>query len=80
VAISSDVIHGFWVPRLGGKIDAIPGHVTVVRLLADRPGRFGGLCAEYCGPGHPDMSFVVEAHDAAEFAAQVARAASGTAP
>ncbi len=57
-----DVIHGFWVPRLGGKIDAIPGRVNVVRLQADAPGVYRGVCAEFCGAGHPAMGFAVHAH------------------
>lgn len=65
---SEDVIHSFWIPRLGGKIDAIPGHENVVRLRADRPGVYGGVCAEYCGTGHAVMPFTVEAHDQAGFA------------
>ncbi|GHC72448.1 QoxB, Quinol oxidase subunit II [Limoniibacter endophyticus] len=64
---SSDVIHSFWVPRLGGKIDAIPGHVTRLRIEAGRPGSYGGVCAEYCGAGHAGMDFRVIAHDAEEF-------------
>ncbi|WP_244606444.1 cytochrome c oxidase subunit II [Arsenicitalea aurantiaca] len=59
---SADVIHGFWIPRLGGKLDAIPGHVNVVRLLADQPGRYHGVCAEFCGDGHTQMRFEVIAH------------------
>lgn len=59
---SADVIHSFWVPRLGGKIDAIPGRANRITLRADAPGRYHGLCAEYCGVGHPLMPFVVEAH------------------
>ncbi len=59
---SSDVIHSFWVPRLAGKIDAIPGHVTVLRLSADTPGMYRGLCAEFCGVGHLDMQMAVQAH------------------
>jgi len=59
---STDVIHSFWIPRLGGKIDAIPGHRNTIRLYADTPGRYGGLCAEFCGAGHASMSFSVEAH------------------
>lgn len=65
--VSEDVIHSFWIPRLGGKIDAIPGHVNVIRLRADRPGVYGGVCAEFCGDGHTVMRFTVEAHDAGEF-------------
>lgn len=59
---SEDVIHSFWVPRLAGKMDAIPGHVNVLRLQADVPGIYEGVCAEYCGVGHAPMVFRVEAH------------------
>jgi cytochrome c oxidase subunit II len=68
---SEDVIHSFWVPRLAGKIDAVPGHVNVLRLQADRPGVYGGVCAEYCGVGHAPMIFTVEAHPSEEYAAIV---------
>lgn len=54
---SNDVIHSFWVPRLAGKIDAIPGQTNIIRLRADRAGRFAGACAEFCGTGHADMLF-----------------------
>lgn len=64
---SADVIHGFWVPRLAGKIDAIPGHVTVLQLKADAPGLYRGLCAEFCGAAHMEMQFAVRAHTAEEF-------------
>ena len=69
VVTSSDVIHSFWIPRLGGKIDAIPGHRNVVRLRADRPGVYGGVCAEFCGDGHTVMRFSVEAHAAEAYPA-----------
>lgn len=62
VVTSGDVIHGFWIPRLGGKIDAIPGHENRVRLRAERPGVYGGVCAEFCGDGHAGMRFRVVAH------------------
>lgn len=52
---SEDVIHSFWVPRLGGKMDAIPGRENIMVLEADAPGRYRGLCAEYCGIGHAHM-------------------------
>lgn len=61
---SEDVIHSFWIPRLGGKLDAIPGRVNVLRLEASQTGRFDGQCVEYCGVGHAYMDFVVEVHDA----------------
>lgn len=66
---SADVIHSFWIPTLGGKIDAVPGHTNLIRLRADQPGRYQGVCAEYCGTGHDFMHFEVEAHDPADYPA-----------
>ncbi|MDO9473963.1 MAG: cytochrome c oxidase subunit II [Caulobacter sp.] len=66
---SADVIHSFWVPRLGGKKDMIPGRRNILRLQADAPGVFGGQCAEYCGGPHALMGLVVVAHPPAEFEA-----------
>lgn len=66
---SSDVIHSFWVPRLAGKADAIPGHTNVLRLKADEPGDYRGQCAEFCGSGHAHMQFEVSAHSQADFEA-----------
>jgi cytochrome c oxidase subunit II len=73
VTAGEDVIHSFWVPRLGGKVDATPGHAARVRLFADRTGVFGGVCAEYCGVGHAGMRFRVEAHEPDAFDSLVAR-------
>ncbi|MDP2409756.1 MAG: cytochrome c oxidase subunit II [Pseudolabrys sp.] len=64
---SADVIHSFWVPRLAGKIDAIPGHVTVLQLKADAPGLYRGICAEFCGTAHLEMQFALQAHAAEDF-------------
>ncbi|WP_228275204.1 cytochrome c oxidase subunit II [Stakelama tenebrarum] len=60
---SADVIHNFWVPNLSGKMDMIPGRTNLLRIQADRPGQFGGVCAEYCGGPHALMGFVVIAHE-----------------
>ena len=57
----ADVIHAFWVPRLGGKIDMLPGRVNKIRLEADEPAVFGAQCAELCGVGHAHMHLYVEA-------------------
>ncbi len=56
---SEDVIHSFWIPRLGGKIDVIPGRVNLLRLRADRAGAIRGQCAEFCGLQHARMAFDV---------------------
>ena len=65
---STDVIHSFWVPRLAGKLDAIPGHVNVLRIEAARPGTYDGQSAEFSGRGYREHVFKVEAHDAASWA------------
>lgn len=78
--IGTDVIHSFWVPRLGGKIDAIPGHVNTIRLEADRPGTFGGVCSEFCGTGHTDMTFTAIAHEGGAYEAALARATAPALP
>jgi cytochrome c oxidase subunit 2 len=57
----SDVIHSFWVPKLSGKIDAIPGQTNITWLQAARPGRYLGRCGEYCGAQHAHMAFEVVA-------------------
>ena len=77
---SADVIHSFWVPRLGGKMDMIPGRRNYLRLQADEAGAFGGQCAEYCGGPHALMGLVVVAHQPADFDAWRARAAQPAAP
>lgn len=70
---SADVIHSFWVPRLGGKRDMIPGRRNLLRLQADQAGTYGGQCAEYCGGPHALMGLVVVAHEPAAFEAWRAR-------
>ncbi|MFN3352861.1 MAG: c-type cytochrome [Brevundimonas sp.] len=70
---SADVVHSFWVPRLSGKLDMIPGRTNILRLQADAPGAYGGQCAEYCGGPHALMGLVVVAHEPAAFEAQLAR-------
>ncbi len=54
---SPDVIHSFWIPSLGGKVDMIPGRVTRLTLEPTRTGIFRGACAEYCGASHALMAF-----------------------
>jgi cytochrome c oxidase subunit 2 len=54
-AFSSDVVHSWWVPKLGGKIDAVPGHENETWFRAEEEGTYEGVCAELCGEGHADM-------------------------
>lgn len=73
---AQDVIHSFWIPRLGGKIDAIPGRVNTIRLVADEPGTYQGVCAEFCGAGHAAMSMQLHAYGDADLEAALARVTS----
>ncbi len=58
---SADVIHDFWVARLGRKIDVVPGLTNYLWLSAAAPGTYDGTCAEYCGAQHSWMRFLVVA-------------------
>lgn len=60
---TTDVIHSFWVPRLAGKVDAVPGYVNVLRIEADDPGVYSGQSAEFSGAGYLGHRFDVIAHD-----------------
>lgn len=70
---SADVIHSFWAPALGGKLDMIPGRTNAYRLSAFRAGVYRGQCAEYCGAQHAAMSFHVIAMERPEYDAWFAR-------
>lgn len=71
---SRDVIHSFWVPRLAGKLDAVPGHVNVLRIAATWPGHYAGQSAEFSGRGYREHVFSVRAHDAASWARFIGQA------
>jgi cytochrome c oxidase subunit II len=64
---SDDVIHSFWVPQLNRKIDLEPDQVNRVELYADKPGRYRGQCAEFCGLQHAHMGFYVFAQPRAAY-------------
>lgn len=68
---SADVMHAFWVPRLGGKTDLVPGRTNYMWLEASKPGIYTGQCAEFCGTGHADMRLVVDAQTPAQYQAWV---------
>ncbi|HEY6125783.1 MAG TPA: cytochrome c oxidase subunit II [Steroidobacteraceae bacterium] len=71
---AADVIHSFWVPSLGGKVDMIPGRVTRLRLTAERAGVYRGQCAEYCGGPHALMAIKIIAMQRHEYEAWFAHA------
>jgi cytochrome c oxidase subunit 2 len=64
---AADVIHSFWVPKLTGKTDAIPGQTNLSWMEADRPGRYRGQCTEFCGFQHAHMALDVVAEPPDDF-------------
>ena len=70
---SADVIHSFWVPALGGKLDLLPDRTNMLVLEADEPGAHLNRCAEFCGLQHTLMGMDVVAEPPEAFAAWVAR-------
>jgi cytochrome c oxidase subunit II len=54
---ATDVIHSWWIPKLGGKFDAVPGYHNYTWFKAPRAGElYKGQCAELCGRNHADMT------------------------
>lgn len=64
---SDDVIHSFWVPRLAGKQDVVPGRTNNMTIQASLPGTYPGQCTEYCGLSHANMRLVAVAESEADF-------------
>ncbi|WP_366943438.1 cytochrome c oxidase subunit II [Nevskia sp.] len=74
---SNDVIHGWWVPDLAIKKDAIPGFINDMWTQINEPGIYRGQCTVLCGRDHGFMPVVVEAKTEAEYAAWLARMKGG---
>jgi len=66
---SRDVIHSWWIPRLNGKRDMVPGRVQTNRIQADEPGIYSGQCTEFCGLSHANMRMEVIAMNPDDFEA-----------
>lgn len=80
VAVTNDVIHSFWIPSLNRKIDMIPGRRNRVELYADKPGRYRGQCAEFCGVQHAHMAMYLYADPPARFTAWLRQQAAPARP
>ena len=66
---AQDVQHSWWIPKLGGKFDAVPGYVNYTWFNIREPGVYKGQCAELCGRNHANMVAQVRALPPAEFRA-----------
>jgi cytochrome c oxidase subunit 2 len=80
IVTSPDVIHSFWVPSLGGKVDMVPGRANRLTLRADRAGVYRGQCAEYCGIQHAQMALLLVAETPEAFAAWLRAEATSASP
>jgi cytochrome c oxidase subunit 2 len=70
---STDVIHSWWVPSLGGKVDAVPGYTTYTWFKPLHTGTFHGQCAQLCGTNHAVMTALVKVVTPAQYKAWVVR-------
>jgi cytochrome c oxidase subunit 2 len=68
-----DVAHSWWIPKLGGKMDAVPGYTNYTWFKATKPGVYYGQCAELCGRGHANMVAQVRAVPPAEYQQYIER-------
>ena len=68
---TEDVIHSFWMPRLHGKVDMVPGRENIMTFTADEVARHRGHCAEFCGVAHAQMVAFVDAVEPEDFDAWV---------
>jgi cytochrome c oxidase subunit 2 len=66
---SADMIHSFWIPALGGKMDLVPGRTNRLSLVPTKAGTYRGQCAEFCGRSHALMAFPVIVMQPTEFEA-----------
>jgi len=69
--VSADVIHSFWVPQMGGKVDMIPGHVNHIHFTPLKTGEYLGECSEFCGVQHGKMRFLFVVVEPEEYTAWV---------
>jgi cytochrome o ubiquinol oxidase subunit II len=73
---SATVMNSFFVPQLGSQIYTMPGVTTRLNLMADRPGNYPGLSANFSGDGFADMHFIAKAVSGSDFDNWVAKARS----
>ena len=76
--VGTDVLHSWWIPALGGKIQAIPGHVNYTWFKAENPGTYEGQCAELCGVYHASMLARVKVESLSAYNAYIGSQAAAT--
>jgi cytochrome c oxidase subunit II len=76
---ATDVIHSWWVPSLGGKVDAVPGYTTYTWFKSPHNALYHGQCAQLCGRNHNAMVARVNVMDPAAYQAKLSQLSSGIA-
>ena len=76
--VGTDVLHSWWIPALGGKIQAIPGQINHTWFEAEKSGTYEGQCAELCGVYHASMTADVVAESRAAYDAYISKTAKTT--
>jgi cytochrome c oxidase subunit 2 len=66
-AATEDVIHSFWIPRLAGTQDAVPGRINTLNFVPEETGTFWGQCKEFCGLSHANMRLRVHVEEQGDF-------------
>ncbi|HEY3118102.1 MAG TPA: cytochrome c oxidase subunit II [Chloroflexota bacterium] len=74
---SADVIHSFWIPKMTGKMDAIPTRVNHIWFTAQQTGEYYGQCVQFCGTEHADMRLRLFVDTPQDFDAWVRRQSQG---
>jgi cytochrome c oxidase subunit 2 len=70
---AADVLHSWTVPRLGVKVDAVPGRLNQVRFFLTRPGLYFGQCSEICGANHRFIPIAIESSNTKRFISWIKR-------
>jgi cytochrome c oxidase subunit 2 len=71
--VSQDVIHEWWIPQLGGKVQAVPGYTNTTWFKISKPGSYKGQCSFLCGRGHARMIAEVTAVPPAQYKAWLSK-------
>lgn len=64
---SADVIHDWWIPQFGNKVDIVPGRNNYLTITIKKPGEFYGSCNEFCGAQHAHMRVKVIAQNGEDY-------------
>lgn len=65
--LAADVVHDWWIPQFGSKMDMVPTQDNYLWLTIKQPGEYYGVCSEFCGAQHTNMRIKVVAQSNEDF-------------